>query len=177
MEEKQSENQAFIDGQNLFLGTTSDKNPWKVDLYRFREYLRKKYFVKTAYYFIGCKDRRFQELYDRILDADYKLIFRAHSNMLGSAKKGNVDTDIVFMTMKNFHETRSDEKFFLVSGDGDYYRMIKYLSKQNRLGKILFPSSRRASSLYRGLDGQYIDYLDKPQIRNKIRRNKNEGSA
>jgi hypothetical protein len=47
------ENIAFIDGQNLHIGTTKSKDPWVVDLLRFRIYLEKKYDVGKAYYFIG----------------------------------------------------------------------------------------------------------------------------
>ena len=45
-------NYAFIDGQNLHLGTTNDSPPWKVDIYRFRTYLREKYNVSKAFYFL-----------------------------------------------------------------------------------------------------------------------------
>jgi len=44
-------NLAFIDGQNLHLGTT--QNNWKVDLYRLRVYLKDKYHVTEAYYVLG----------------------------------------------------------------------------------------------------------------------------
>lgn len=31
--ENPTQNQAFIDGQNLYLGTTAGQEPWRVDLY------------------------------------------------------------------------------------------------------------------------------------------------
>lgn len=169
-------NQAFIDGQNLILGTTTSDKPWKIDLYRFREYLRKKYDVTKAYYFVGCIDDNLQDLYDMIQDAGFILVFRAHGEKMTSHKKGNVDTDIVFTAMKNFHENTDVDKFFLVSGDGDYYKTVKYLRDQGRLGKILFPARKKASSLYRQIGNAYYDYLDNAGVRQKIelkkRRNK-----
>lgn len=42
-------NLAFIDGQNLHLGTT--QNGWKVDHNKLRIYLKDKYHVIEAYYF------------------------------------------------------------------------------------------------------------------------------
>ncbi len=161
-------NQAFIDVQNLTLGTTTSKHPWKVDLYRFREYLRKKYNVGKAYYFIGCINDNLQDLYDMIQDAGFVLVFRAHYPDALSSKKGNVDTDIVFTMMKIFHERTDVDKFFLVSGDGDYYKTVKYLNKQGKLGKVLFPAHGKASSLYRQLGNNYYDFLDKREIREKI---------
>lgn len=161
-------NQAFIDGQNLYLGTTTSSNPWKVDLYRFREYLRKKYNVNKAYYFLGCIDENNQDLYTTIQDAGFILVFRAHSNGASSSKKGNVDTDIVFTIMKNFHEYEEISKFYIVSGDGDYYKTIKYLFDKGKLGKILFPAHHKASALYRQLDNSCYDFLDSIDIRQKI---------
>lgn len=161
-------NQAFIDGQNLYLGTTTSENAWKVDLRRLREYLRRKYKVKKAYYFLGCVDDGNQDLYDNIQDAGFILVFRAHSANLATVKKGNVDTDIVFKMMRNYHEDPEIDKFFLISGDGDYFRTIKYLYDHNKLGKVLFPAHHKASSLYRQLGGSYYDYLDSPDIRRKI---------
>ncbi len=73
------QNQAFIDGQNLFLGTSTGPNPWRVDLYKFREYLRRKYNIDKAYYFLGCIDVNHQDLYDLIQDAGFIIVFREHS--------------------------------------------------------------------------------------------------
>jgi len=56
-------NLAFIDGQNLYMGTMSSAGGgWRVDLKRFRAYLRDKYVVEKAFYFFGYVDNRNQEL-------------------------------------------------------------------------------------------------------------------
>lgn len=52
----QEKNLAFIDGQNLYRGTTLTNPRWGVDLFKFREYLTKKYDVQKAYYFLGFPD-------------------------------------------------------------------------------------------------------------------------
>lgn len=41
---------AFIDGQNLHLGTTSEN--WKVDFKKFRVYLKEKFHIEEAYIFL-----------------------------------------------------------------------------------------------------------------------------
>ena len=46
-------NIAFIDGQNLHMGTKSSDPSWRVDLVKFRKYLQYKYKVDEAYYFLG----------------------------------------------------------------------------------------------------------------------------
>ena len=54
MNSEKMKNFAFIDGQNLHMGTAKrEVNPWKIDLLRFRVYLEQKYNVQKAYYFLG----------------------------------------------------------------------------------------------------------------------------
>src|SRR3989344_5221642 len=61
-------NIAYIDGQNLFMGTTRAENPWKVDLQRFRVYLEQQYQVDRAYYYLGYVQDGdvYQSLYEEI---------------------------------------------------------------------------------------------------------------
>ena len=47
-------NYAFIDGQNLNLGTQFMH--WRLDFKKFRVYLKEKFSVNIAYYFIGYVD-------------------------------------------------------------------------------------------------------------------------
>ncbi len=77
-----------------------------------------------------------------------------------SEKKGNVDTDIVFEIMKNLLDNKNFDKIVLVSGDGDYKKLVKYLIQKERFRKILFPNKKFASSLYNELGSEYFDYLE-----------------
>jgi len=88
-------NQAFIDGHNLRLGTVEAKPSWKIDLAKFRVYLKEKYHVETAYYFMGTFDPRHQDLYNSLQKFGFIVTFREHTENFASKKKGNVDTDIV----------------------------------------------------------------------------------
>src|SRR3989338_5718849 len=117
---KQENNLAFIDGQNLYLGTNSENPAWKVDLAKFRRYLTEKYFVQKAYYFLGFVDEDNQGLYDNIQEAGFILKFREHNSTMMSKKKGNVDTDIVFDIMKRMYKKEPFDKIVLIAGDGDY---------------------------------------------------------
>jgi uncharacterized LabA/DUF88 family protein len=75
-------------------------------------------------------------------------------------KKGNVDTDIVFEVMKNLIDNKDFNKIVLVSGDGDYKKLVDYLIGKNKFKKILFPNKKFASSLYKGLGSEFFDYLE-----------------
>ncbi len=97
-------NLAFVDGQNLYLGTNSENPAWQVDLTKFLQYLIKKYSVQRAYYFLGFVNEDNQELYDSIQEAGFILKFREHNSAMMSKKKGDVDTDIVFDIMKRMYK-------------------------------------------------------------------------
>lgn len=174
-------NYAFIDGQNLIYNTKKNiDNPWVVDLKRFRIYLKEKYHVDKAYYFVGVYTQKYQKLYDALKEYDYDVIFREHDPNLRSSKKGNVDTNIVFLTMKKVAEEEKFDKILLVSGDGDYFRIVNYLIEKKKFEKLLAPSRVNLSSLYRRKIGtSFVDYLDKRDIKRKIileERHKNAGS-
>ena len=164
-------NYAYIDNQKLYLATKNAPEPWTVDMKRFRVYLLEKYKVERAYLFMGAYEEKYKDLYDRYLSFGYELRFRQHSESIKSRKKGNVDTDVVFqMLFDSFYEDEFD-KIILVSGDGDYFKTIQHLLKINRLEKVLLPSHKNASSLYKALDERYKAFLDKANLKRRIQKN------
>ena len=152
-------NIAFIDGQNLHLGIYDDGINFNYK--KFRVYLRDKYNVEEAYYFLGAirDDVSSLKLYSDLQIAGYILYFREHNSKLIGKKKGNVDTDIVFEMMKSLVERIDFDKIVLVSGDGDYKRVVDYLIIKNKFLKILFPHRKYASSLYKSLGSEFYDYI------------------
>lgn len=163
---KKKPNLAFIDGQNLYLGIT--QNGWSIDYKKLRIYLRDKYSVEEAYYFLGFVDEDQRELYNNLQKAGFIVAFREHNTAMKTAKKGNVDTDIVFEAMKALIEIQGFNKIILVSGDGDYKKLVDYLIKKKRFEKILFPNKQFSSSLYNRLPPNFFDYLENPGVKSKI---------
>ena len=166
-------NIAYIDGQNLHLGTI--QNGWKVDHKKFRIYLKEKYHVEEAYYCFGYMTEAQQGLYNSLQKAGFIVIFREHSSNLKGNKKGNVDTDIVFEIMKSLIERDDFNKIILVAGDGDYKKVVDFLIKKKKFKKLLFPNKQYASSLFNSIGWQYFNYLEKPVIRKKISYIKRKG--
>src|SRR3989344_5021506 len=165
--ENKHTNLAFIDGQNLYMGTAKrEVGPWKIDLARFRVYLEQKYGVAKAYYFLGFVQEKNQELYEEIQNAGFVLIFREHNPAMIGKKKGNVDSDIIFHVMKKMYKEDDFGKIVLVSGDGDYKLLVDFLIEEGKLKKILFPNRKFASSLYKKLGSEYFDYLE--SIKDKV---------
>lgn len=165
----EANNRTLIDGQNLRLGTLSSNSSWTIDLKRFRVFLAERYKVQQAYYFVGAYEPKNQDLYNALQNYGYIVVFREHANASLSHKKGNVDTDVVFEIMRELVDHEKFDKIILVSGDGDYWRMVNYLIKKNKFEKLLVPNVDKLSSLYkkRTLD-TYRVYLDEATIKKKI---------
>jgi len=151
------------------MGTARIKTkPWHVDFKKFRVYLRDKYKVDQAYYFIGAFDPQYQDLYNFLQSVGYIVVFREHAGSSISRKKGNVDTDIVFTIMRKLLEKESFDNVVLVSGDGDYWRLVDYLISIKRFAKLLAPNHKSVSSLYKRTPDVFRDYLDSEPIKKKI---------
>lgn len=134
-------NFAFIDGQNLNLGI--QELGWKLNFSRFRKYLKEKYAIKTAYYFIGYVSGN-QDLYSKLQKAGYILVFKPTIPDNDGKIKGNIDADLVLQAMIDFSEY---DKAVIVSSDGDYYSLVKYLYQKNKLRCVLSPYNKTCSSL------------------------------
>ena len=132
---------AFIDSQNLHLSILS--LGWKLDFQRFRVYLREKYHVRKAYLFIGFMTENV-ELYKRLQEMDYICVFRPTLIGTDGKTKGNVDAELVLHAMIEFPNY---DKAIIVSGDGDFQCLAKYLLEQGKLGALLIPNQDKYSAL------------------------------
>jgi uncharacterized LabA/DUF88 family protein len=144
MDTKQKENNyAFIDSQNLNLAIRDQG--WQLDFSRLRQYLSDKYKVAKAFLFIGYIPTN-QSLYTNLQKQGYILIFKPTLLLKDGKVKGNVDAELVLHAMielPNYH------KAVIISGDGDFHCLIKYLKVKNKLKKLLIPNQRKFSSLLR----------------------------
>lgn len=137
---------------------------------RFRIYLQEKYEIERAYLFMGAfidKESAVQR-YQFFEHLGYHLVWRPHDAGSHGLKKGNVDTDVVFRMMLDLYEQQLIGKMYLVSGDGDYWRTVKHIHEKGHLGKVMLPSHRNASSLYKQLSDEHRVFLDGENIRKKI---------
>jgi uncharacterized LabA/DUF88 family protein len=148
-------NHAFIDSQNLNL---SIRNlGWKLDFRKFRRYLKEKYKVEKANLFIGLVAGN-EDLYKALQDMDYELIFKPTLKYQNKKTKGNCDAELVLKTVSDFYEEKFD-KAILVSGDGDFYCLAKFLIEKEKLGKILIPNQNSYSGLLKHFDTRYLSFV------------------
>jgi len=158
---KPQSNYAFIDSQNLNLG--SQRMGWKVDWRKFREYLRKEHNVSHAYMFIGYMSEN-EQLYEYMHELGYLVVLKPTVDVTPGpdskqdkdkekpAVKGNVDADLVLYAMK---ELPNYSKAVIVSGDGDFLGLVEYLKEQGKLAKILTPNWQY-SSLFKPFESEII---------------------
>ena len=156
---KEQKNYAFIDGQNLNLGIR--ELGWKLDLAKFRVYLRDKYEIGKAFYFIGFVSGN-NDLYSFLQSAGYILVFKqTFSNSKGKVK-GNIDAELVLQAMLDYNNY---EKAVIVTGDGDFYCLVKHLKEKNKLRVVLSPNLN-ASILLKKAAGKDIAFME--NLRNKL---------
>ena len=163
-------NYAYIDNQNLYMATKFADKPWKIDMRRFRVYLQEKYHVSKAYLFMGAYNPDYSRRYSLYKEYGYELVFRLHNSGSLGQKKGNIDTDLVFLCMRDVYEDKLLDKVLIVSRDGDYFRMVEHLYNSRKLEKVLLPSHKNASSLYKTLADEYRVYLDRPSLVKKLQK-------
>lgn len=132
---------AFIDSQNLNLGIR--ELGWKLDYARFRIYLKEKYDVEKAFLFIGFMPQN-ADLYAFLQKSGYICIFRPTLTYRDGTTKGNCDAELVLHAMIEFPEY-SDA--VLVTGDGDFQCLAKYLHEHDKLKAIMVPNQAKYSAL------------------------------
>lgn len=144
-------NYAFIDSQNLNLGV--QRAGWKMDWKKFRQFLKDKYNIDKAYMFIGYVPDN-ESLYKQMQEAGYLVVLKPTVDMYMTKEeladdkhvtKGNADAELVLQAMKEY---QNYDKAVVVSGDGDFYCLVEYLSEQKKLLHLLAPN-HHYSSLYK----------------------------
>lgn len=142
MRRKQKENNyAFIDSQNLNLAIRD--LGWRLDFARFRVYLAEKYAVVKAFLFIGYIEGN-SDLYKALQEAGFICIFKPTLKYHDGTTKGNCDAELVLQAMIEFPNY---EKAVVVTGDGDFHCLVKYLAEQSKLKSVLVPNRNKFSAL------------------------------
>lgn len=164
---------AFIDSQNLNLGT--QRMGWKLDWRKFRQYLADEHGVTQAYMFIGYMIEN-ESLYEYMHELGFLVVLKPTVDVSASHDgeqkaenldknnpqhsedkdekeketkekptiKGNVDAELVLYAMK---ELANYQQAVIVSGDGDFFSLAEYLEEQGKLAHILAPNWQYSSLL------------------------------
>lgn len=143
---------AFVDSQNLNLGTSKNiyrnrkliYKGWKLDFKKFRRYLTDKFRVKKALLFIGYIPEN-KKLYKHLKSFGYELIYKPTVKDNQGKVKGNVDAELVLYSAAI--EYKNYDKAVITSGDGDFRCLHEFLVKNKKLLRIIIPNTKSESSL------------------------------
>ena len=150
---KIEKNYAFIDGQNLYLALK--RLGWKLDYKRFRVYLSEKYRVEKAYIFMGFMPTN-QELYNFLQTVGFVLVFKPLLNDGRGVVKGNCDAELVLQAMIDYEDYW---KALIITGDGDFYCLVKHLSNNDKLLRVLAPTLNNCSELLTKAAGNKVAFV------------------
>ena len=105
-------------------------NGWDVDLIKFRAYLREKYKVEKAYYFLGAVNENNQSLYELIQSAGFIIVFREKQlalNLFGL----NLYLINQNPILKYYHnDKRADENRLATPAPRTYFRLCAELRSE-----------------------------------------------
>lgn len=165
MKKKRDVIYAFIDSQNLNLGTSKDiykgkkliYKGWRLDFKKFRRYLFDKFRVTKAFLFIGYIPSN-TSLYRSLRSYHYDLVFKPTVKDNQGKPKGNVDAELVLHAVAV--EFARYEKAVIVSGDGDFRCLHEFLERRGKLLAIIIPNRFSESSLLNTFQ-KYKIFIDK----------------
>ncbi len=138
---KDRNNFAFIDNTNIYKGI--EILGWKLDFMKFRKLLAERYSVKRAYMFMGYISGN-QDMYRDFQNMGYTLIFKPTLPNQNGEVKGNCDAELVLQAMIDIDNY---DKAVIVTGDGDFQCLVKYLRKINKLAYLISPNRQWCSIL------------------------------
>ncbi|MEK7482586.1 MAG: NYN domain-containing protein [Patescibacteria group bacterium] len=156
MPKYQQNNYAYIDGANLHRGIAGFG--WTLDYARFRVWLSEKYGVKNAYIFLGLIPK-YKDLYKYLQECGFTLIFKEVIYDDAGKAKGNCDADLVLQAARDTYENKFDNAV-VVSSDGDYAGLVKFLKERGKLRIILSPHTKNLCSILLKRTDAPIAYLN-----------------
>ena len=138
----------FIDASNIIYGTRDEG--WKVDFKKLFKYLKERYDCRVIYYFAGLdsKNIKQQNFYKLLSKIGYNLItkpVKLFTEPDGQVtRKANCDVDLTFYAMRDLPRFN---KMILLSGDGDFEILLKYMVEIGKKVLILANSKRTAHEI------------------------------
>ena len=158
---KKFPNYTFIDGVNLHKGVL--ELGWRLDYKKFRRWLRDKHSVEIVFIFLGMLPEN-TILYRDLQRWGYTVVFKPTIPDGSGHIKGNCDAELVLQAVSSMYEGRYD-KCILISGDGDFACLVRFLFKKGRFGALVSPNRDRCS-IFLKQAAPRVTYLE--ELRTKL---------
>lgn len=145
---------AFIDASNIIYGARAEG--WLIDQKRLFEYLKRKFSISQAFFYYGkdSKSKKKENFLDKLQQFGYTLRVK-ELKRYGKRIKANCDVDL---TMDLLIKIKEYKRAVVLTGDGDFAPVLKYLQEKNK--EIVIISSPRitAKEIKSIAGGNYIDF-------------------
>jgi len=147
-------NYAFIDGTNLYMGIA--ELGWHLGTRQFRIYLKEKFNVEKAFYYVGYVEER-ASVYQSIEGDGYIMGYKKTGPSPDNGIRGNVDA---LLTMHTILKLGNYDKAIIVTSDGDFDCLVEYLLGKDKLRRVLAPSWLKCSHLLKIVARGHLSYLE-----------------
>lgn len=114
---------------------------------------------------------KYKELYKYLQEAGFTLVFKEVVYGGDGKPKGNCDADVVLQATRDAYENKFD-KAVIVSSDGDYAGLVKFLQERGKLKTILSPHTRNFCSILLKRTNSPIAYLNDQKSILRIKKEK-----
>ena len=141
----------YIDGNNLY--RAAKELGFEIDYKKFRGWLRQKYNPSSVYIFIGLVPDRIK-FYEYLQECGFILIFK-QTVSAGGTIKGNCDAELVLKVTSGFY-TKSFDRCFLITGDGDFGCLVQFLKENNAIESIISPDKNKCSILLKNKNTEIV---------------------
>ncbi len=131
-------------------------------LEKIQNILHEKYHVTSAFIFIGYVPSN-TELYKKLQKDGFIIIFKPTIIDSNGKTKGNCDADLVLQALI---EIDNYDKAVIVTSDGDFYSLVRYLYQKDKLEMVLSSHIKRCSSLLKIESKNKINYMN--NLKSKI---------
>ncbi|MFT5179637.1 MAG: uncharacterized LabA/DUF88 family protein [Candidatus Paceibacteria bacterium] len=146
----------YIDGANLY--ESSKRLGFNINYKKFIGWLRQKYTPNNIYIFIGYIPKH-NILYKNLKSYGHTLIFKETIKDKGGKIKGNCDSELVLQLCIDFYENNFID-FVLISGDGDFSCLVKFLIEKHSRIKILTPNENKCSVLLKRATSNILNLVN-----------------
>ncbi len=138
-------NYAFIDANNLHLGSRSEHI--RINYAKLRLHLRNRFHVSKAFMFIGY-DLQHKKLYQKLCNCGFELVFKPIVPIYRAGTvvlKGNVDAELVLWAAAVEYDHY--DQAVVVTGDGDFACLINFLRQRGKFRRLITPSHKFSTLL------------------------------
>ena len=165
-------NFAFIDGANLHLTYESENLDWKIDYSKLILFLKAKYNVTFAYYFLGNIGKN-SDLYKELESDGYYLKLKTPTKYTTKEEycpycwkviapelimyKSDCDS---FLTLETISNISLYDKAVIITSDGDFNELIKELVRKDKLRLVFAPCRDGCSGLLKSAARGKIAFMD-----------------